>query len=104
MSESYVWNTTKDDKRKVNKTQRKFSSIPKQKKRSYDLANTKASQKPKRNWDTRPLEKVGTVEKFMDIPKIWNLGMELWKSRKSEETSNSAQPGRKLSIIRKFHC
>ena len=42
------------------------------------------------------LEKVGSVEKSMDIPKIWNLGMELWKLRESEETSNSAQPGRKL--------
>ena len=51
-----------------------------------------------------PLEKVGAVKKSMDVPKIWNLGMELWKLRKSEETSNSAQPGRKLSIIRKFHC
>ena len=45
-----------------------------------------------------PLENIGTVEKFMDIPKIWNLGMELWKLRKSEETSNSAQPGSKLFI------
>ena len=43
-----------------------------------------------------PLEKVGAVKKSMDVPKIWNLGMELWKLRKSEETSNSAQPGRKL--------
>ena len=44
----------------------------------------------------RPFQKVGTVEKFMDIPKIWNLGIELWKLRKSEETSDSVQPGRKL--------
>ena len=43
-----------------------------------------------------PLENIGTVEKFMDIPKIWNLGMELWKLRKSEETTDSAQPGTKL--------
>ena len=96
LSESYVWNTTKDDKRKVKKTQLKFPSVPKQKKRSYDLANTKASEKLKRNWNMGRLEKVGSVEKSMDIPKIWNLGMELWKLRKSEETSNSAQPGRKL--------
>ena len=96
LSESYVWNTTKDDKRRVKKTQRTFPSIPKQQKGSYDLANTKTSQKLKRNWNMRPLEKGGTVEKFMDIPKIWNLGIELWKLRNSEETSDSVQPGRKL--------
>ena len=42
------------------------------------------------------LENVGAAQKFMDIPEIYNLGMELWKLRKSEETSNSAQSGRKL--------
>ena len=43
-----------------------------------------------------PLEKVGSAEKSMDIPKIWNLAMESWKLRKSDKTSNSAQRGRKL--------
>ena len=43
-----------------------------------------------------PLEKVGSVENSMDIPKIWNLAMESWKLRESDETSNSAQRGRKL--------
>ena len=98
LSESYVWNTTKDDKRTVQKTQRNFSSIPKQKRRSYDLANSKASKELKRNVNMGPLKKVGAMGKFMEPPKIWNLGMELWKLRKSEDISNSAQPGRKLLV------